>query len=376
MNICITRSKKFVYSETFIRNQIRGMSDRANVFTLHSGRLPEKEEDDTWLNPLHYRIAGKIWRALSGRRDNFFSNAGIIRFLKNNNIDIVLANYGLSAAHLVPACSQAGLPLVPHFHGYDASMHKVLRQYARDYRKLFAYAPAVVAVSEVMKQKLIAAGASPGKVHVIPYGISLEKFQPSAQETTDAMLFLGVGRFTAKKAQQITIQAFAEVVRTFPEARLILVGGKDGQYESCANLVKSLQLENAVSLPGVMNSDEIAQLMRKAFAFVQHSVTPASGDMEGTPLSILEAAASGLPVISTEHGGILEAVIHGKTGYLVPEYDVAGMAACMKKLAAQPALARSMGKEGQLHIRENYNEEKQFEKLFQLLKNVATDFRS
>lgn len=371
MNICITRSKKFVYSETFIRNQIRGISDRAPVYTLHTGRLPEKKEDDSWLSPLPVRIAGKLVRLITGRRDNYFTNIGLVNFYKRNKIEIVLANYGLSAAHLVSSCQKTGIPLVPHFHGYDATMHRVLKQYKNDYLKLFAYAPAVVAVSQVMKQKLVNAGADAAKVHVIPYGISLERFKPVAQNAEKELTFLAVGRFTAKKGPQITIRAFARILDEFPQARLLMIGGKDGLYEECAALTKSLGIENAVSFTGVMPSEEIAVMMQRAFAFVQHSVTPASGDMEGTPLSVLEAAASGLPVVSTMHGGIMEAVQHGSTGFLVPEYDEEAMSEYMRELAANPKLAAEMGLRAQMHIRENYNEEIQFEKLFQLLNKAA-----
>lgn len=375
MNICITRSKKFVYSETFIRNQIRGISERAQVYTLHSGRLPGKEEDGKYLNPPITRLAGKMARLVSGKRDNFFTNAGLIRYFREKKIEIVLANYGLSAAHLVTACQKAGIPLVPHFHGYDATMHRVLKEYAQPYRRLFQYAPAVVAVSQVMKQKLVAAGAPAEKVHVIPYGIALDRFRPLEGNQPKELLFLAVGRFTPKKGPQITLRAFAETLKEFPQARLMMIGGKDGLYQECEELARTLGIAGSVSFPGVMPSEKIAEVMRTAFAFVQHSVTPASGDMEGTPLSILEAAASGLPVVSTQHGGIMEAVRHGETGYLVPEYDEKGMAGYMKRLAADTVLANQMGRKAQQHISENYNEQTQFEKLYQLLKITTEDFR-
>ena len=73
MKLCITRSQRFVYSETFIRNQISGLQQRTPVWTLHSGRLPEKEEDGSWLSPLPVRLAGKLLRVLTGHRNNYFT---------------------------------------------------------------------------------------------------------------------------------------------------------------------------------------------------------------------------------------------------------------------------------------------------------------
>src|SRR5690606_19627617 len=75
---------------------------------------------------------------------------------------------------------------------------------------------------------------------------------------------------------------------------------------------------------------------------------------EGTPNTILEAAAAALPVVSTRHAGIKEAVIEGKTGYLVDEYDTTGMAEKMVAILSSPEQAAEMGREGRKHIMQNY----------------------
>lgn len=371
MKLCITRSQRFVYSETFIRNQISGLSERGEVLTLHSGRLPEKTEDGRWLSPLPVRLAGKLLRVLTGQRNNYFTEKGLIEFWNKNKVDIILANYGLSACHVAEAARKSGIPVVPHFHGYDATMHKVIKEYAGQYRRLFQYAPAVVAVSSVMKQKLVDLGAAPEKVRVIPYGIELSNFFPNKAAKSTSPLFLSVGRFTAKKGPQITIRAFARIANEFPDARLVMVGGLDGLYEECRQLAESLAVLSSIEFTGVQSSTEIAQWMQQATVFVQHSVTPASGDMEGTPLSILEAGASGLPVISTRHGGILEAVVHEQTGFLVDEYDEQEMANYMRVLASDPVRAGQMGEKAVTHIAANYNRSMQVDKLFDLLISVA-----
>jgi glycosyltransferase involved in cell wall biosynthesis len=89
--------------------------------------------------------------------------------------------------------------------------------------------------------------------------------------------------------------------------------------------------------------------------FVQHSVTPSYGDAEGTPVTILEAQAAGLPVVSTKHAGIPQAVVHGKTGYLVDERDVEGMAGYMSALLADRSACVAMGSQARQHIKQNYS---------------------
>ena len=116
-------------------------------------------------------------------------------------------------------------------------------------------------------------------------------------------------------------------------------------------------MEHAVHLLGVMNQAQVASLMQESRVFVQHSLVPMSGDSEGTPLSILEAGASALPVVSTRHAGIVDAVLHGKTGFLVDEGDINGMAEHIYLLLANRELAAEMGSRGKAHISQNFSVE-------------------
>ena len=89
--------------------------------------------------------------------------------------------------------------------------------------------------------------------------------------------------------------------------------------------------------------------------FVQHSVQPSYGDAEGTPNTILEASAAGLPVVSTKHAGIPQAVVHDETGFLVEEYDVRGMTKAIITLYNDKSQCKRLGVAGRKHIKTNYN---------------------
>ena len=367
MKICITRSQRHAYSETFIERQIKGLSQRCEVVTLHSGRMPAREEDGTLIHhPVFWGIHN-VLKLLTGNRNDWFSNHGMEIFLKKNGIQLVLANYGLSAVHMLPVCNKLNIPLIPHFHGYDATQHKVIDRYGAHYVKLFEYVPAIIAVSEVMKNKLVQLGAPGEKVKIIPYGINLKQFSPNPAAKTDFPMLLAVGRFIPKKAPQITIRAFSKVLAAFPDAKLMMVGGHEGEYEKCVQLVNELGVANSVIFLGVATPEQIAVYMQQAHMFVQHSITAPSGDMEGTPVSILEAAASGLPVVSTRHGGIMDAVVDGHSGFLVDELDESGMAEKMLELLRNPQLRASMGANARKHIETNYSIEMQMDRLHNLL---------
>jgi colanic acid/amylovoran biosynthesis glycosyltransferase len=368
MRICITRSSRNAYSETFIRDQIAVFSNWAEVYTIHSGRLPEKREDGTLLNSKIYWVLHKALKGIFGR-NNFFGNYGVRKYLLDNKIEVVLANYGMPGAHMTTVCKSLNIPLLVIFHGHDATDKKLLHEYRNKYKEMFAYATYIIAVSEEMKKRLITAGANPEKIKLIPYGVDVEKFKPSGNNT-NKNTFLAVGRFTEKKGPLYTIRAFYKALRKFPDAKLVMVGGKNGMFEECEKLVLELGIANAVNFPGIMDSKEIAILMANSLAFVQHSITAPNGDMEGTPLGILEASASGLPVVSTLHGGIKEAVIHGTTGFLVAEKDENAMADFMIQLLENPEMAKEMGINGRNHIVENHYQEQQIKKIYELAKQT------
>lgn len=366
MKICIARSEKGRYSETFIQNQIDQLAKMAEVFPVYDGRLPQRMENGMLLAPSYIWMANNVVRAVSGRRNNFFGNFGMKKFLKKEGIDVVLANYGMAGVHLMPICNALNIPLVVHFHGFDATQKKVLDVYGGRYREMFAKAAAFIAVSKEMKRKLIDLGVREEKLLLIPYGIDLSKFQadPSKKEKH---IFLAVGRFIAKKSPMATIRAFAKVRAHHKEAQLIMIGKKDGLYQECEALVKELDIASAVNFTGIKSPAEIARYMQQATVFVQHSVTAPNGDKEGTPNTVLEAAACELPVVSTRHAGIPEAVLDGQTGWLVEEHDVDAMAQHMLRLIQNTDEAMRMGMAGRKHIEEHYNLTIQVKKLYDVL---------
>jgi colanic acid/amylovoran biosynthesis glycosyltransferase len=363
MRILITRSERYSYSETFIRDQIAEFSKLATVFTIHSGRYPERNGDGKLLSPGIFWVLGKILKIVTGERNNYFTDRGFREYLLKNKIEVVLANYGLSGSHLLPVCRQLNIPLVVIFHGHDATDRKLLKEYDKKYKQLFEHAT-IVAVSQEMKTRLVGIGASPERIHVVPCGVDPTKFRPSSSKKQKR--FVAVGRFVEKKGPLHTIRAFHKAWKKYSDAELVMVGNQKGLYDKCVKLVDELRMQTAVRFTGIQTQAQIRELMVSSLAYVQHSITAANGDMEGTPVSILEAAASGLPVISTFHGGIQDAVIHEKTGFLVKEGDVDKMSDYMVQFIENPEKASEMGMSGRAHIETNYTLENQIRKLYEL----------
>jgi glycosyltransferase involved in cell wall biosynthesis len=293
--------------------------------------------------------------------------------LRRAGVTTVLANYGPTGVALSPVCRALGVGLVVHFHGYDAHRADVVSRHAAAYRNLGIEAVAVIAVSRHMTEVLVEAGIPEDRLHLTRCGVDPVRFAARSEPPTPP-LFLAVGRFVDKKAHYLTLVAFAEARKAVPEARLVLAG--EGELlEATWNLAKALGIEESVDFVGVLSPDEVAGWMQKATALVQHSITPRSGpnagDSEGTPVSVLEAMMSGLPVIGTRHAGIGEVIEDGRTGLLVEERDTASMAAAMVRLAEDVELTRSMGRSARGEALANYSADRYIETLRSVLRGVA-----
>jgi glycosyltransferase involved in cell wall biosynthesis len=110
--------------------------------------------------------------------------------------------------------------------------------------------------------------------------------------------------------------------------------------------------------------------MLKARCFVQHSVEASNGDSEGTPVGILEAGASSLPVVATRHAGIPDVVVEGQTGFLVDERDTTAMAAQMLRLAQDSELAARLGSAARLHVERNFSQEQSLDRLWTIIESA------
>jgi colanic acid/amylovoran biosynthesis glycosyltransferase len=367
INVCIVVGTHPTYSETFIHTHIQAFNARVLVLsqypTLSEYRMliatGSKKEKGGKVKKLYYNYIAKA-RAEKNIRAFFISNS----------INVVLAEYGVTAARIMPICKKFKMPMVVHFHGYDAYHKDTLRKYSFLYKELFEYASSIIAVSKHMKQQLIQLGAPEPKIQHIVYGIDVNKFN-HANPGRSGPILTAVGRMVEKKAPYLLILAFMKALEQVPEAKLKIAG--DGELSDvCKKMVQAFGLEQSVNLLGAVDHNKVAELMQHSRAFVQHSVTPANGDSEGTPVAILEAGAIGLPVISTKHAGIPDVVVHGTTGFLVEEGDINEMAKYMVTLLTNPYLAQQMGNEASSYVRAHLTVEKSIDKLKQVLLSVVS----
>ncbi|QEY32437.1 glycosyltransferase [Synechococcus sp. RSCCF101] len=357
-------------SETFIRANLRGLGEQAVVVC---------GDERPWRGDrlrLLYGLAVLVSKACSRLGLHRLATAVVspvaVRLCRRERPEVVLAEFGFHAVRLMELVPRTGLPLIVHFRGSDASSRRHFQALAGRYRRLFQLAAAIVVKSEPMRERLLAlAGPEAGRLRVLvsPSGADPELFHggsPAAAPPT----FLAVGRFVAKKGPLQTLEAFAQAAASRPALRLVMVG--DGPLlPRCRERAEALGVAGRVSFAGVEPPGRIAERMRRSRALLQHSLTAPDGDQEGSPVVVMEAQLSGLPVVATRHAGIPEVVLDGRSGHLVAEGDVAAMAMAIAQLADDPAAAAAMGACGRERALAHFTVAHHLAALRQLIQDTA-----
>jgi glycosyltransferase involved in cell wall biosynthesis len=351
MRLIIARSNFFSYSETFIEEQINQLEP---VDVLYEGWQPSRLKGGGSIYPIPFSILavrGVLRRALPGLYQKIYTYY-LQRFLRDQNIDAFLANYGPLGAYIYEACAAEGIPYSVVFLGFDAAEKKTLDTYGSRYATYLPRAKAIICVAESMRANLEAIAGPLPNLHVIPCGVDVSRFTPGTSR--EGFNVISVARFAEKKGSLKSIKAFEILLQDFPDAQLRMVG--DGPlWEEAKEYVTAHGLSSNIHFLGAMGQSDYLPLLQESNVFIQHSVLTPSGDSEGTPVAILEASACGLAICSTRHAGIPDAVVEGKTGLLVDEHDVEGMASALKDLARDLKKTRLMGAAAREHMEAHYD---------------------
>ena len=249
----------------------------------------------------------------------------------------------LSAARAlgIPSVLTLHIAGLDDFVGWRAAVSRVYDTTVA--RRLVARADALIAVSEA-----VAAGTKQRldqPVRVIPNGVDLEQFRPGIAKEEGDVRFVFVGRLIANKGPDVALEAFQIVNGLAANTRLLFVG--DGpMLPMLQRSVQAHRLEKAVEFLGMR--DDVDEVLRQADVFVRPS------QIEGMPLTILEAMATGLPVVACDVGGVGEVVAHGVTGLVVAPGSTALVADAMLELM-DSTKRHAMGVAAQRRVRDAYS---------------------
>ena len=372
-NLAITSPFLGAVSETFIRRHIVALAPgRTSVIALNN--TPQSE--------IHWEV--KCPTLLLEKPDfsqlglpsflnNFSTEFPIVaqhflvrRFLQKHHINIIMGEYLDWSLRFLPLARKLGIRFFAHAHGIDISLHFRDPKMRESYR-LYCEADGVITVNKLQKKRLVSLGLDPAKVHVVPCGVEIPEVN-NPKKISDKVRCVAVGRMVAKKAPILLLKAFRQALQRHPDMTLEYVG--DGPLMPAARqFVSEFGLNGNVVLHGSLPHQQTMEIMERSDIFLQHSMTdPDTGDEEGLPVGILEAMARGLPVVSTFHAGIPEAVVDLETGFLVKEGDSQAMADVLERLIVNHDLRIEFGKKGRERAKQHFSSEKEVAVLREILK--------
>lgn len=379
--IAHVREQFLPLSETFIYGFITG-ARKTRPVAVYAERQNEAvfPWDDVY--PIAYtslprRAAAALMRA-AGLKPHASSMEGVyLQAFRELRPDLVHAHFGSEGVKALRACEQLGIPFVVGFYGYDFGVLPGEERWRDGYSRLFRYAARVTVPSEFAAGYLRRLGCSADKIAVIHLGVDLEQlpFEEKKSVLGRSVHFMGVGRLVEKKGTRHVLEALALTRRKHPGISYTHTGAGPLERELKSLAVK-LGVDDICDFRGGQPHSVVLQGLREADIFLLPSVTASNGDVEGLPVTLVEAQAIGLPVIATRHAGIPEGVVVGESGYLVPERDVQALAERMSYLIEHEELWAEMGRRGRALIEERFDARKECRKLESLYESVLDHAKS
>ena len=288
-----------------------------------------------------------------------FLQAGVLaQFLVEEPVDQLHAHFASSATRVSMLVHRlAGIPYSFTAHAKDIYIHSIDTDLLRDKIREAAF---VSTVSEFNRKHLLAL-ADPGTRHIhrIYNGVDLARFDYAA-DGREPGLVVGVGRLIEKKGFSDLLEALAPLAEFRPSVRLVLIG--EGPLRDALEAqARRLGIEGRVTFPGSLPQLEVRDWLRRAEVFALPCRVGADGNRDGLPTVLLEAEASGVPVVTTDVTGNPEIVADGKEGFLVPERRPDLLTARIGQLLGDPELRARMGRRAR----------ERAERQFDLSRNVA-----
>jgi len=305
------------------------------------------------------------WNRLRGK--------AIEALIASHSIDCVLVHFLTTAVRYRDAWVRCGKPVVVHCHGYDVTWdHRRDNgrpMHSRDYVDRVRGLPAnvsFIANSLATKRRLTTIGIAEERIDVKYLGVAVPS-RPRQHETRDECTVVYVGRLIDCKGPDLVIQAFEIACRQGLRGRLILAG--DGPLrKTCRRLKTRSPCADRIELLGAVDAATVEKLLERADVFTAHNrLGPVTRQEEAFGVSIVEAMAQGLPIVSGRSGSLPEIVENGREGILVEPGDLQAHASALLRLAGSPELRNQMGRHGWERAQRMFALEREIQTLREIL---------
>ena len=374
-DIAIFRHNLFRVSEPFITEQARHLS-RYKPFYL--GRM---RYGPTPVGTVSLALADQVtpralptiaWQILS--RDP----RPYERLLSGRQPALIHAHFGIEGVYALELARRLGVPLVTTFHGFDATMSTAAlltspawANYPLFRRRLAARGDLFLCASAFIRKRLVGLGFPPARTCLHYIGVDCAAIRPrAAAEETPTILH--VARLVEVKGTAYLLRALALLPARHAAVTLVIIG--DGPLRRRLQaLAAELGLGERVRFLGAQPHEHVLASMHQAALLVLPSLRTRTGREEGLGMVLLEAAASGVPVVGSRVGGIPEGIVDGETGFLTPGRDPAAIAEHMITLLDDAELRARMGAAARARVEQHFDIRRQTAALEALYDGLLSD---
>jgi colanic acid/amylovoran biosynthesis glycosyltransferase len=291
--------------------------------------------------------------------------------------DVVHFEWQGVAVDFLPLCRVWGAPVVTSCHGSELTLNPYVPGYEYWTRRLdstFEAVTAVHCVSESLRRAVVGLGLEPAKARVIHQGVDPELFRPNGGPAEDSQAFrvISIAWLRWVKGFEWGVEAVRRLVDAGVPVDFTIVGddpkdevGEPSERERILHTVADAALEQHVRVVERAPSRAVALQLQASHVFLLPSLE------EGLPTVVLEAMASGVPVVATDCGGVSEAVTDGVEGFVVPPRDAEALATALTRLWREPELRKRMGEAGRRTATSRFRLDRHLDEFHELYREVA-----
>ena len=362
--VIVYRKEILRVSETFIKAQVRSYRRwRAVLFgeRIWPGGLSLDGINSRTLMDGRPNLIRRIFA--KARQTAGLAPPSVMRKFAAEAANLIHAHFGHDGILALPYARNLDVPLVVTLHGHDVNIRpewyrssehgfwqkRYPDQFAAMVRQRNVH---FVAVSNVLRKAAIDYGVPEDRVVVCYTGIDVQQFQPGPKPMAERpRRILFVGRLVEMKGCAYLIEAFQEITRRIPGAELVVIGDGPlrGDLEELAR-----KLDVRVEFLGAVTQDIVKQHLNEARVFCLPSITASNGNFESFGMVLLEAQASGVPVVTSAVGGI-EGLADGVTGFNFAEKDVGTLARRVCEILKNSELASRMSAAGPAYVQQHFD---------------------
>lgn len=297
------------------------------------------------------------------------------KICKSEKISLLHVHFGTRGVKSIGLKKKLNIPMICSFYGFDAFKITRKKKYQKAYKKLFQNTEKILVLGPYMKNEIIKLGCPENKIAVQHLGIDTNqiRFKKRILDQNNPIKFLLAARFVEKKGIDIAIKAFGLIKQNY-NFKIEIIGDGDLR-NSIVDLIKANNLEGNIVLHGFKPYDFFIERAYECDIYVQASKTTPDNDKEGTPMSIVDAMATGMPVVATRHSDIPEIVIDGYNGFLAEENNVNDLAECFKRIISFEKF-EELSINARKHVEEEFDVFVQTQKLEKLYVDVINTYQN